>query len=163
MKEIDREGIMLCKLQGSFFEHSLSLFPNLSSLVFIRRFMSSQYAHILDSGFYWGASYNEIEMKEEIIKEYGDSPYGKEKLDGKTLYWVGYLYRYWALITGSSSKSLNRDYPAKIVAETYLPYHSLSPIEAIKRIIEAKEGKIIDRNDKSFQLELMKEIRKRNR
>ena len=60
-----------------------------------------------------------------------------EVFDKETLYWTGYIYRYWNFYTGESSKEIYRQAPAKTMRVVYLMYHTMSPELAIDRLKEA--------------------------
>ena len=95
---------------------------------------------------------------EEINEEFGDSTYGKEKYSENELYWIGYLYRYWAYTYQKTSKQLYRMTKPKELRELYYPYHSLDPAQAIERILEAKGMKEEDLTTRGVKIlrELMK-------
>ena len=49
MRKFDKDGLILCKMQGQVFEMSIET-TSTSSEIFIRRFMQSIIAKSLDSG-----------------------------------------------------------------------------------------------------------------
>ena len=59
--------------------------------------------------------------------------------DKETLYWMGYVYRYWHFYTGESSKEIYKQASAKTMNSMYLMYHTMSPEMAIDRLKEAKK------------------------
>ena len=60
-------------------------------------------------------------------------------LDAETLYWIGYIYRYWNLYNKDGSKSIYRQAPFKTMKIVYLMYHTMSPELAIERLIESSQ------------------------
>lgn len=128
--------ITLCDTQGQLF--ALSGARGLGSAAFIKAFMTSQISKEMDSEFshvQWaGREYIYSRMEEEcgeILTEDG------EIYDQETLYWIGYIYRYWHLYTGESSKEIYKQVPAKTMRVVYLMYHTMSPEMAIDRLKEA--------------------------
>lgn len=137
MKEMDHYGLQMCKFQGELFEESLRK-TQCGSKVFLRRFMLSDLAERMDK---YGFLYEATDVGDafiEIETQYGPTDYGQIKFGGEALYWTGYLYRYWAYISGMSSKQLYRMVKPEELEKLYYPYHSLDPEQAIERIMEAK-------------------------
>ena len=93
MREIDRDGLILCKLLGDVFSASNGRY-SCSSGIFIRRFMYSETAKLFDSL----AALDEILSADDIFSlldgEYEQSNYGRNKYDTEALYWIGYMYMY---------------------------------------------------------------------
>ncbi len=132
--------LTLCDTQGQLFE--LSSENGYDSEAFIKAFMTSQVSADMDKEFHhvqWaGKAYilsrMEEELKEQLVKS--DELYDKE-----TLYWTGYIYRYWNFYTGESSREIYRQAPAKTMKAVYLMYHTMSPEMAIDRLKEDYENK----------------------
>ena len=137
MRVIDHDGLVVCRIQGELFETSLEV-CRCSSPIFIRRFMNSRVARRMDRESFLNGSDSVNSIFREIDEQYGPSNYGKVKYDADELYWMGYLYRYWAYVRTDSSAQIYRIMPAKELASLFLPYHSLDPGQAIERILEAK-------------------------
>ena len=137
MKMLDSAELALCRMQGELFERSPEL-TSCSSPVFIRRFMNSRLAKRFDAGSLLQESSTMDSLVEELEQEYGPSEYGQVRYGTEVLYWMGYLYRYWCIGLGISSKSAYKVAPARELSELYVPYHSLDPAQAIERIYEAK-------------------------
>ncbi len=138
MKKIDENGLRLCRMQAEVFEQSITK-TKCSSPIFLRRYMNSQVAHRMDqTGFAYEAC-DVDSIFAEIENEFGKSNYGKEKYGNEELYWMGYLYRYWALTYERSSKQIYKIMKPKELRGLYFPYHSLDPSQAIGRILEAKD------------------------
>lgn len=128
--------LSLCDMQGQLFELSSDL--GYDSISFIKTFMESNIAKKLDSDFnhlQWaGKEYIlesiEIELGDKIEKN------GKT-FDKETLYWIGYIYRYWHFYTSEYSYEIYKQANAKTMLVTYLPYHTLSVELAIERLKES--------------------------
>lgn len=142
MKKIDSLGLKMCKYQANLFEKSKDSM-DCSSKIFIRRFMNSDLAKRMDSV---GFMFDSLEIPDAIIEiesQYGVSTYGTEKFNEEELYWIGYIYRYWACISGKSSKQLYKLIKPEQLRKLYFPYHSLDPVQAIDRIME-ESGQSLD-------------------
>lgn len=73
---------------------------------------------------------------EEVDAQYGPTAYGTERYSAEELYWLGYLYRYWAYTYEKSSKQVYKLMKARDLRKLYFPLHSLDPAQAIARILE---------------------------
>lgn len=130
-------GLSLSRMQGSLFE--MSGVEGYDSQAFINVFMNSKIAEGLDSDF----DFTQWAGKEYIMERLKDEyPEGFIKpgivFDNETLYWAGYLYRYWHFYTGESSKVIYKQADAQIVNTMYCGYHTLDIEMAIDRLKEAK-------------------------
>lgn len=70
-------------------------------------------------------------------ESYADALVQGECYDRETLYWTGYLYRYWHIYKGDSSREIYKQAPAKTMQIVYLMYHTMSPEMAIDRLKES--------------------------
>ena len=158
MSRVNEEGRTLCKLQGEIFEQSLKYSAS-SSAVFVRRYMNSALAARLDcvSG---NAEVGSVPaLLDEVESKYGGKIYGTEHFAPEELYWMGYLYRCWAIMSGKSSKQLVKIISAAEMRKLYFPYHTLAPEQAIERISEAKG--IREENELEKGVRLMRQVRSR--
>ncbi len=137
MKEINEDGLLLCDIQGKIFENSIDL-VTISSEMFIRRFMLSKIVNSLDNESFLDDTLTIDDVFDEIEKEYGSLVYGKIKYNKEVLYWIGYLYRYFAFTYELSSRQVYRMIKPKELNEAYYVYHTFSCDEAIERILESK-------------------------
>lgn len=137
MRKIDEDGLLLCKMQARVFAAS-ALKEYCSSSIFIRRFMTSQVAQRMDIGTFLFEACDTNQVFEEIREEFGSTAYGKDKYSEDELYWIGYIYRYWAYTYKKSSKQIYKIIKPKELKGLYFPYHSLDPEQAIERILEAR-------------------------
>ena len=128
---MDSIQLKLCDIQGRLFERSVAY----ASEGFIRDFMNSEVAEHLDSPYnklqWMGEEYLMDELKDEkTLNTEG------EKYTPEVLYWIGYLYRYWACTRSESSKRIYRQAPAKTMKRNYMAFHTFDPDIAIDDLIE---------------------------
>lgn len=127
--------LALCEMQAQLFTASRE--KGYASEAFIKGFMNSDIAKNLDMPFHhmqWaGTQYLMSRMEEEHAYALRQG----ECYDTETLYWTGYLYRYWHLYTGESSRDILRQASAKTMRIVYLMYHTMSPEMAIDRLKES--------------------------
>ena len=128
---MDSIRLKLCDIQGRLFERSTAY----ASEAFIRDFMNSEVAEHLDSPYnklqWMGEEYLLDELKDEKRLDTDGEKYSPE-----VLYWIGYLYRYWACTRGEKSKRIYRQAPAKTMKRNYMAFHTLDPEVAIDDLIE---------------------------
>lgn len=136
-KELTPNDIRACELQGKIFEASLN--NGYSSAIFIRRFMFSSVAERFDKGDMMLDNFEAEAILDQVDSEFVSRGYGKAKFGGTTLYWIGYVYRYWNLAFGMSSRRIYSICNATEMNNVFWPYHSLDPETAILRIMEAKK------------------------
>ena len=98
----------------------------------------------------------------ELEEQYGESTYGTVKFSLDELRWIGYIYRYWAYISGRSSKQIYGMIKPGKLRQLYFPYHSLDTYKAIERITE-ESGIGIDEDlyDISKGVAAMRKVRKK--
>lgn len=77
-----------------------------------------------------GTHYLMSRMEEEHADELTQGEY----YDTETLYWASYLYRYWHIYTGESSREILKQASAKTMRIVYLMYHTMNPEMAIDRL-----------------------------
>ena len=130
----------LCDIQGRLFE--LSLKKDLDSEDFIKKFMNSKTCEFLDMPYdrlQWAGEEYILEnlLEETQIKAVGVK-YSKE-----VLFWSGFTYRYWHLLTGENSVEVYKQADAKQMDECYLGFHALDvgmAIEDLKEIYRQKNN-----------------------
>lgn len=131
--------LTLCQMQAQLFVLSREM--GYDSEAFIKAFMASNIAKSLDMPFnhmQWAGTYYLMSRMEE---EHADELQQGECYDNETLYWIGYLYRYWHICTGESSREILKKAPAKTMKIVYLMYHTMSPEMAIDRLKESYSEK----------------------
>ena len=125
--------LTICEMQGQLFE--LSAKEGYGSLEFIKKFMKSKTAYDIDKPFNHMQWAGEGYIIDRVDEE--DSPVkGGEIYDNETLYWMGYIYRYWHFYTGELSKEIYKQANAEIMRAMYLQYHTMRPEMAIDRMKE---------------------------
>lgn len=162
MKKIDKDGLLLCELQAKTFEMSIDV-TEVSSEIFIRRFMNSQISKSIDSCEILQTNMQAKDILERIEEQYGKSNYGSKRYTKNELYWIGYIYRYFSYTYEKSSVQIYKIVKPKELRALFLPYHTLDPSQAIERILEAKNLFIVD--DKAEivrQYKIYKSIRNEN-
>lgn len=130
---MDGIQLKLCDIQGRLFE--LSGAKGYDSAAFIKAFMTSEVAKGLDS------KYNRLQWagEEYLLAEVIDSaklaPGGKV-YDRETMFWSGYLYRFWHFTTGEDSREIYKQAPAETMNRNWLIFHTLAPEVAIEDLKE---------------------------
>ncbi len=158
MRKMDKDGLLLCDLQGNAFELSIQL-TSTSSEIFMRRFMNSKVAKMMDNESILQMNIQPKDIIKRVEEEYKESKYGSVKYTKNEMYWIGYLYRYFSYTYELSSNRVYKIVKPKELRGLFLPYHTLSPEQAIERILEAK-GMILNLEDEiNRQFEIYKRIR----
>ena len=162
MKKIDKDGLLLCELQAKTFEMSIDA-TEVSSEIFIRRFMNSQISKSIDSCEILQTNMQAKDILERIEEQYGKSNYGSKRYTKNELYWIGYIYRYFSYTYEKSSVQIYNIVKPKELRALFLPYHTLDPSQAIERILEAKNHFIVDdKAEIGRQYKIYKRIRDEN-
>lgn len=137
MKELKKDERLLCELQGKIFEKSIKEYGT-SSAIFVRRYMNSDYAARMDRIGFIDRPTDEQEAFASLDAQYGSSRYGSELYSPEELFWIGYIYRYWVCAFGVSSKAVYKMSNVREMHSVYYAYHTLDPLQAIQRLLEAK-------------------------
>ncbi len=159
MKKISKDGLLLCELQAETFENSIDKIES-SSEIFIRRFMKSEIAKRFDNESVLESNIQANDVLELVIEQYGASDYGSVKYTRNEIYWIGYIYRYFAFTYELTSARVYKIVKPKELRGVFLPYHTMDPAQAVERILEAK-GILTDENEElNRQYEIFKRIRR---
>ena len=158
MKKIDKDGLLLCQLQATAFENSIDKMES-SSEIFIRRFMKSEIAKRLDNGSVLESNIQANDILQLVDEEYGITNYGSIKYAHEEMYWIGYIYRYFASTYNIASAQVYKIVKPKELRSLYLPYHTMDPTQSIERILEAKGMLIDEKTELERQYEIFKKIR----
>ena len=161
MRKISKDGLLLCELQAETFENSTDKSAT-SSDIFIRRFMKSEIAKKLDNESVLDSNIQAADILEFIDEEYGVSSYGSVKYSRDEIYWIGYIYRYFAYTYEMTSAQIYKIVKPKELRGVFLPYHTMDPAQAIERILEAKGILINEDEELKRQYKIFKRIRKEN-
>ena len=132
--------LTLCDTQGKLFE--LSGERGYDSESFIKAFMTTDISKDMDKDFHhvqWAGKEYIMSRMEDENPDAIDS--NGIVFDNETLYWTGYIFRYWNIYTGESSKDIYKQAPAKTMQTVYLMYHTMSPELAIDRLKESYNKK----------------------
>ena len=138
--------LKLCDIQGRLFE--LSAEKKYDSAAFIKEFMLSDTAKELDSKYNRMQWAGEEYLLEEFADECPQTQKGNTQYDREVMYWAGYLYRYWHILTKESSKEIYEQAPAKTMNINYLMFHTMAPELAIEDLKELHQQKRHSKNKK---------------
>ena len=114
MKELDRECKRLADIQAELFELSVKKLE-MSSEVFVRRYMNSKIVKELDDYSFLDDSKTIEDIFIELDSQYGKTKYGSIKYNHNSMYWAGYLYRCFSYTYEISSKQAYKLLPLKEV------------------------------------------------
>lgn len=158
MREIDRDGRLLCELQGKIFEQSAGVYGT-SSAVFARRYMNSDYAARMDRMGFIDRPTDVKEAFASLDDQYGKSKYGSVTYTPDELFWIGYIYRYWAYIFEMSSKAVYRTCNVSEMHSVYYAYHSMDPHAVVERLMEAKEKHVNEAEQLATAVKILRSLR----
>lgn len=135
MREFDDKGLNLAKAQGNIFVESLERYE-CSSSYFIKRFMNSEICSRIDreNEINIALVFEELEEKYQLTR-------GNKKYSIDSIYWIGYIYRYWSYVFELPSNEVYKIISANQLVQLYEPYHTLDPESTIRRIYESKNIK----------------------
>ncbi|MDB7979220.1 antitoxin [Faecalicoccus pleomorphus] len=156
-RKMDQVGLLLCDIQGKIFEQSV-IREECSSNIFIRRYMNSKFVSRMDNLTYINESMTIEEIFEELDIEYGKTSYGKIKFSVNEMYWIGYIYRYLSYVYQIDSKNAYKIIKGTELRHLFFAYHSLDPMSAIDRILEAK-SLVLDKDSSQLTKEGVKILR----
>ena len=159
MKKIDKSGLLLCDLQAKAFEGAVDL-TSVSSEIFIRRFMNSKIAKEIDNESVLQTNIHEKDILERVEEQYGKSEYGSVKYTHNEMFWIGYLYRYFAYTYELSSVQVYKIVKPKELRGLFLAYHTMDTSQAIIRILEAKGLLLDEEAELKRQYAIFERIRK---
>ena len=144
---MDLIQLKLCDIQGRLFE--LSLQAGYDSEDFMKRFMRSKVARDLDSEYNRMQWAGEEYLLEEFADECPQTQKGNARYDREVMYWTGYLYRYWHILTNEPSREIYAQAPAKTMNTNYLMFHTMAPELAIEDLKELHQQKKQSKKQKS--------------
>ena len=155
MEQMDRDELLLCEMQARTFEQSVERTAS-SSEIFIRRFMHSRAAKLLDSGAILETSLQPADLLQMIEEQYGVSEYGSVRYTTEEMYWIGYIYRSYACLKNMSSLQVYRIIKPRELRRMFPAYHSMDPAQAVERIMEAKHQPLDEESELQRQYEIFK-------
>ena len=122
--------------------------------------MRSKIAKNLDNESVLECNIQANDILQLVDEEYGVTDYGSVKYTHNEMYWIGYLYRYFAFTYELSSAQVYKIVKPKELRGLFLPYHTMDPAQAVERILEAK-GMILDENrELERQYAIFKKVRR---
>ena len=151
MKKLDYNERKLCQIQGKIFEESIEK-VQCSSLIFIRRFMQSSLATKLDDYSFLVMALDINDCFFEIDNEYGFSSYGKIKYTKNEMFWIGYIYRTISIIYKLPSRQVFRMFNAKEIVKYYNIYHTFDVEQAVEKMLETINYKVLDVEKEAYKL-----------
>lgn len=113
----------------------LSAKKNFTSREFIDFYMQSKTAQFFDLPYDRTQWLGEENLLQDVIEE-ADGLKTGNTYNSESLFWIGYIYRYWHFLTGSASKEIVEICNAEKMNALYPAYHTLDCKMAIERIIE---------------------------
>lgn len=158
MKKFDKDGLILAKMQGEMFLKSKTKL-NCSTEIFIRRFVNSEVSSLFDNTSLLDTSYSIDDLFILLNDEYKESNYGKIKYNDETLYWIGYLYRYFSYTYELSSKQVYSIIKPKELKDMYYIYHTYDPSKAIEEILEIKHISFKEEDYLMYCYDIYKKVR----
>jgi hypothetical protein len=128
--ELNEFETALCESQGNLFRECQFDFKR-DAHDFVTKFMNSSVAAgIDDKSSSWRRAGNK-QKGEELLRTTQVIQVSGDYTSPDALYWVGYMYRYWACL-GASSKEIIAFVPVDLALGTYAGYHCLALKEAIR-------------------------------
>lgn len=158
MRKMNTDGLLLCDLQAKAFEIAVD-FAQVSSEVFIRRFMNSNVAKAMDNESVLQTNIHEKDILNMIEEQYGKSEYGSVKYTHNEMFWIGYIYRYFCYTYEMTSIQVYKIVKPKELRGLFPAYHTMDSAQAIERILEAKGLLIDEETELKRQYEIFKKVR----
>ena len=158
MRKMNKDGLLLCDLQAKAFNIAVD-FAQVSSEVFIRRFMNSNVAKAMDNESVLQTNIHEKDILNMIEEQYGKSEYGSVKYTHNEMFWIGYIYRYFCYTYEMTSIQVYKIVKPKELRGLFPAYHTMDSAQAIERILEAKGLLIDEETELKRQYEIFKKVR----
>ena len=137
---MDSMEFKMCDIQGRLFE--LSALEGYDSEIFVPFYMNSDVARALDSTYNRMQWAGEEYLLDELVSESeGKLVKGGHVISSETMYWIGYIYRYWHYFKAETSKKVYRQANLKTMKRNYLFFHTMDPELAIEDLSEIKKQK----------------------
>ena len=100
--------------------------------------MNSDYAARMDRDGFADRPTDVQDAFSSLDEQYGVSQYGSLVYAQDELFWIGYIYRCWAYAYELSSKAVYKICNVKDMHAVYYAYHTMDPLNAVQRLMEAK-------------------------
>ena len=88
--------------------------------------MKSNIAKRMDDKSVLDSNLQANDILQLVDEEYGVSHYGTVKYTHNEMYWIGYIYRYFAITYEFTSARVYKIIKPKELRELFLPYHTLA-------------------------------------
>lgn len=132
LRKFDTVGSNLAHAQAMIFERSVE--KGISSRMFIKCFMLSEEARLLDDLSLEIAGLTEIEIFDSIRKRIKTK--NCQLLPYLLIHFIGYFYRAAAYLSGYSSKQIYEMIPISFLEKNYLVLHTFAIEEAVKEVFQ---------------------------
>lgn len=139
-KKLDKVGANLSHFQAMIFERSVE--KGVSSKMFIKCFMLSEEARLLDNLSLEIAGLTEIEIFDSICKKIKTKHC--QLMPYLVIHFIGYFYRAAVYLSGYSSKQIYEMIPISFLERNYLVLHTFAIEEAVREVFEILK---IEEND----------------
>ena len=139
-KDLNRDELCVSNTQGIIFEECQNL--GVDAIDYTTKFMHSRAAEELDRMKPGVFSAGAAPLKQYIlrmikpVKLYSSENHVSEE----ALHWVGYVYRYWSYLLGTSSSEIVQTVPVDTALQCYPAYHCMGNSEAISRMLRKSGG-----------------------
>ena len=147
MREFDTNGLRLAEFQAKLFE-AATLTKSCSSAIFLRRFLHSNLLIQMDKNESALISLDPNYGLYLIDEEFGETNYGKEKINKDIMFWMGYLYRYISYTRNTETPFVMNLFDYKQLVNLYSVYHTQDPEWCIRSLLELNNlpEQIFDKN-----------------
>lgn len=122
-RRFDANGLRLAEFQAKLFERSVERF-DCSSKIFLRRFLHSKVAALLDENDFSRIPLTVNEALDGIEEQFGVSDYGSVKYPAESMFWIGYLHRYISYTRGVGTPLLFSLFRPEQLNSLYYVYHT---------------------------------------
>jgi len=135
-KDLLEFDIAMCDNQGWLFEDCEYDFA-CNAFDFINAFMNSYIAAEMDTPLSFWQICGIKQIGEALMESVKLPPRTGERKNTDALYWIGYMYRYWACL-GEKSNVIIQHAPVEQAYMMYPGYHTLAVPEAIRMFLKPK-------------------------
>lgn len=133
-EDMSEEDFALCKMQGELFSMAYKD-EEVSTTLFIRSFMKGKLVKMFDNHSILFSSMSIDDVYKETKKNLKKRTYKPSVYSESCIYWVGYMYRYWAASTGLPSSHIYKLMKVNELASVYPSYHTQDTSKAFNMII----------------------------
>ena len=137
--ELGEFELATCNTQGDLFADCQHLedYP-CDAYDFITKFMAGEIAKDMDRDVSMCHTWGTDQIYETFFYDtHIEKHNGNVYIDSDTLFWAGYLFRYWVWWLGDSSNEIINKVSAELVCSTYIGLHTVDPKQAIVMLKDA--------------------------